>query len=75
MGIVNRLIRRLHSHPHPSKLKEVTKVLPQVTGVPVQSLPFGLATAHQVFTNTCKGSEADGPHKGNQASPVPFMTG
>ena len=35
MGVVDRLIRRLPSHPHPPKLKEVPKVLPQVTGVPV----------------------------------------
>ena len=48
MGIVDRPVGRLPSHPHPSKLKEIPKVLPQVTGVPVQ-LPFGLATAPQVF--------------------------
>ena len=35
MGVVDRLIRRLPSHPRPAKLKEVPKVLPQVTGVPV----------------------------------------
>ena len=34
------------------------------------SLPFGLATAPQVFTMLV-GSEADGPHKRTQASPVP----
>ena len=45
MGIVDRPIRRLPSHPHPSKLKEIPKVLPQVTGVPVHPFPFGLATA------------------------------
>ena len=33
MGVVDRLIRRLPSHLHPPKLKEVPKVLPQVTGV------------------------------------------
>ena len=35
MGVVDRLITRLPSHPHPPKLKEVPKVLPQVSGVPV----------------------------------------
>ena len=43
MGVVDRPVGRLPSHPHPPKLKEVPKVLPQVTGVPVH-LPFGLAT-------------------------------
>ena len=53
MGIVDRPIRHLPSHPNPSKLKEIPKVLPQVTGVPVH-LPFGLATAPQVFTMIVK---------------------
>ena len=35
MGVVDRRIRCLPSHPHPPKLKEVPKVFPQVTGVPV----------------------------------------
>ena len=35
MGVVDRPIKCLPSHPHPPKLKEVPKVLPQVTGVPV----------------------------------------
>ena len=48
MGVVDRPIRRLPSHPHPPKLKEVAKVLPQV--FQFTSLPFGLATAPQVFT-------------------------
>ena len=52
MGIVDKSIGRLPSHPHPLKLKEIPKVLPQVTGVPV--LPFGLATAPQVFTMIVK---------------------
>ena len=53
MGIVNRPMGRLPSHPHPPKLKEISKVLPQVTGVSVH-LPFGLATAPQVFTMIVK---------------------
>ena len=52
MGVVNRPSRRLPSHPHPPKLKEVPKVLPQV--FQFTSLPFGLATAPQVFTMIVK---------------------
>ena len=74
MGVVDRLIRRLPPYPHPPKLKEVPTVLPQVTGVPVHlSFQFTFRTGHSPtgLYNTCKGSEADGPHKDNQASPVP----
>ena len=71
MGVVDRLIRRLPSHPHPPKLKEVPTVLPQVTGVPVHLPSFQTGHSPTGLYNTCKGSEADGPHKGNQASPVP----
>ena len=35
MVIVDRSIGRLPSHPHPSPLKEIPKILPQVSGVPV----------------------------------------
>ena len=35
MGIVDRSVGRLPSHPHPPKLKEIPKVLPQVSDVPV----------------------------------------
>ena len=40
MGIIDRPIRHLPSRPHPSKLKEIPKVLPQVAGVPVHLPPF-----------------------------------
>ena len=50
MGVVDKPIRRLPSHLHSPKLKEVPKVLPQVTSFQFTSLPFGLATAPQVFT-------------------------
>ena len=49
MSIVDRPIGHLPSHPHPPELKEIPKVLPQVT-----SLLFGLATAPQVFTMIVK---------------------
>ena len=52
MGIVDRPIGRLPPHSHPLKLKEIPKVLPQV--FQFTSLPFGLATAPQVFTMIVK---------------------
>ena len=52
MGIVDRSIGRLPSHPHPSSLKEIPKILPQVSGVPVH-LP--------TFLHWPKGGEAHGP--------------
>ena len=54
MGIVDRPVGRLPSHPHPPQFKEIPKVLSQVTGVQFTSLPFGLATAPQVFTMIIK---------------------
>ena len=71
MGVVDRLIRRLPSHPHPPKLKEVSKVLPQITGVPVHLLSHRASHGPSDLYNDCKRSEADGPDKGNQTSPVP----
>ena len=61
MGVTDRPFRRLPSHPHPPKLKEVPTVLPQVTGVPVHLPSF--RTSHSPSNNS--------PHKGNQASPIP----
>ena len=52
MGIADRPIRSLPSHPHPPKLKEIPTVLPQV--FQFTCLPFGLATAPQVFTMIVK---------------------
>ena len=56
MGVADRPIRCLPSHPHPPKIKEVLKGLPQVASVSVHfpSLPFGLATALEVFTMIVK---------------------
>ena len=71
MGIVGRLIRCLPSHPYPPNLKEEPQVLPQVTGVPVHLSSFRTGHSPTGLYNACKGSETDGPHKGNQASPVP----
>ena len=63
MGVIDRPIRRL---------KEVPKVLLQVTSVSVH-LP-SLRAGHGpsgLYYNDCKRSEADGPDKGNQTSQVP----
>ena len=54
IGIVDRLSRRLPTHPHSPKLKEIPKVLPQVASVSVHFPPFRLATAPQVFTMIVK---------------------
>ena len=54
MGIVDRPVGRLPSHPHPPKLKEIPKVLPQVPGVPVHLPPFRTSHSPQVFTMIVK---------------------
>ena len=54
MGIVDRPIGCLPSHPHPPKLKEIPKVLPQVTGVPVHLPSFRTSHSPQVFTMIVK---------------------
>ena len=62
MGVVDRPIRHLPSHPHPPKLKEASKVLPQVTGVPVHLPSFQPSHSPSGLYNNCKGGEADDPH-------------
>ena len=54
VGIVDRSVGRLPAHPHPPKLKEIPKVLLQAQVFQFTSLPFGLATAPQVFTMIVK---------------------
>ena len=54
MGVVDRPIRCIPSHPHPPKLKEVPKVLPQVTGVPVPLPARRASQSPQVFTMIVK---------------------
>ena len=71
MDIVDRPIRRLPSHPHPSKLKEIPKVLPQVAGVPVHLPPFRTSHSPPGRYNDCEGSEANGPFQRTQTSPIP----
>ena len=71
MGIVDRSIRRLHSHHHPSKLKEIPKVLLQVPGVPVHLPPFWTSHNPPCLYNDCKGSETNGPLQRTQTLPIP----
>ena len=75
MGIVNRSVGRLPAHPHPPKLKEIPKVLPQVTGVPVHLPSFRSNHSPPGLYNDCKGSEANGPLQRTQASPGVFIRG
>ena len=71
MCSVDRPIGRLPSHPHPPKLKEVSQILPQVSGVPVH-LPF-FRTGHSApgLYNDHKGSQGHGPLQRTQTSPIP----
>ena len=71
MGIVDRPIGRLPSHPHPPKLEEIPKVLQQVTGVPVHLPSFRTSHSPPGFYNDRKGSEAHGPLQRTQTSPIP----
>ena len=71
MSVVYRFIRHLPSHPHPPKLKEVPKVLPQVMDVPVHLPSLRASHGPTGLYSDCKKSEADGPDKGNQTSSVP----
>ena len=45
--------------------------MPQVTGVPVHLSSLRPSHSPTGLYNDCKGSEADGLDKGNQASPIP----
>ena len=54
MGIVDRSIGRLPSHPHPSSLKEIPRFCHRSQVFQFTSLPFTLATAPQVFTMIVK---------------------
>ena len=66
MGVVDRPSRHLSSHPHPPKLKEVPKVLPQVTSVSVHFPSLQAGHGPPGLYNDCKRGEADGPVKGIQ---------
>ena len=71
MGIVDRSVGRLPTHPHPPKLKEIPKVLLQVSGVPVHLPPIRTSHSPPGLYNDCKGSETNGPLSKTQNSPLP----
>ena len=71
IGIVDRPFKHLPSHPHPPKLKEILKVLPQVAGVQVHLPPFRTSHSPPGLYNDCKGSKAHGPLQRTQTSPIP----
>ena len=54
MGIVDRFVGRLPTHPHPSKLRKYLRFCYKSQVFQFTSLPFGLATAPQVFTMIVK---------------------
>ena len=45
--------------------------MPRFSGVPVHLPPFCPSHGPITLHNDCKGSEADGPNKGSQTSPIP----
>ena len=71
VGIVDRPVGRIPSHPHPSKLKEVPKVLLQGPGVPVHLPTFWTGHSPPGLYDDRKGSETNGPLKRTQNSPIP----
>ena len=64
MDVIGRPSRCLSSHPHPPKLKEVPKVLPQVASVSVHFPSLRTSHGPSGLYNDCKRGEADGPVKG-----------
>ena len=71
VGIVDRPVGRIPSHPHPSKLKEVPKVLLQGPGVPVHLPTFRTGHSPPGLYDDRKESETNGPLKRTQNSPIP----
>ena len=71
VGIVDRPVGGIPSHPHPSKLKEVPKVLLQGPGVPVHLPTFRTGHSPPGLYDDRKGSETNGPLKRTQNSPIP----
>ena len=54
MGIVDRFVGRLPTHPHPSNSRKYLRFYYRSQVFQFTSLPFGLATAPQVFTMIVK---------------------
>ena len=71
VGIVDRSVGRLPTHPNPPKLKEIPKIWLQVSGVPVHHPPIRTSHSPPGLYNDCKGSESNGPLQRTQNSPIP----
>ena len=71
MGSIDRSIGRLPSNPHPSLLKEIPKILPQVSGVPVHLPTFRTSHSPPGLYHDRKGGEAHGPLQRAQTPPIP----
>ena len=71
VGIIDRSVGRLPTHPHPPKLKEIPKVLLQGSDVPVHLPPVRAGHSPPGLYNDRKGSETNGPLKRTQNSPIP----
>ena len=71
VGIIDRSVGRLPTHPRPPKLKEIPKVLLQGSGVPVHLPPVRTGHSPPGLYNDRKGSETNGPLKRTQNSPIP----
>ena len=71
VGIVDRSVGRLPAHPHPTKLKEIPKVLLQGSGVPVHLPPVRTGHSPPGLYNDRKGSETNGPLQRTQNSSIP----
>ena len=71
VGIVDRSVGCFPTHPYPSKLKEIPKVLLHVTGVPVHLPPIRTSHSPPGLYNDRKGSETNGPLQRTQSSPIP----
>ena len=70
VGIVNRSIGCLSSHCHPSSLKEIPKILTQVSGVPVHLSPSDWPQPPGLYHDRKRG-EAHGPLQRSQTPPIP----
>ena len=70
MGVIDISDQTPVSSSHPPKLKEVPTDFPQFSGVSVNLPTFQPSHGPTSLYNDRKGSEADGPHKRNQTSPV-----
>ena len=71
MGNVDRSIGCLSSHPHPSSFKEIPKILPQGSGVPVHLLTFRNGHSLPGLYDDHKGGEGHGPLQRSQTPPIP----